>query len=121
MVHGVIAHSVAFLHHPLYQIGVFLNVVAHQKEGSGHIVGLQHIQNLSGAAVFVARVEGQVQHLFLRVSDVGRIVPGQLVPPGVADGRHPLLPEAQAPGAGFQRAASENADGDRRGDSQCQQ
>ena len=108
VVHGVVAHDMPFLRHSAHQIGVFLDVVAHEKKGRLDVVLLQRVQYFLRAAVFVASVKGQVQHLFRRAADVRGVVPLQLVDPGVADGRRTLLPEAQPPRPRGQRAARKN-------------
>ena len=108
MVHGVVGHDVSFLSHPPDQVRVLLYIVAHQEKGGPDVMGLQCVQDPGGAAVFVARVKGQVQYLFRGIADVSGIVLPQLVRPGIADGGGPLLPEAQAPGAGGNGAAAED-------------
>ena len=99
MVHGVIAHDMALLHHPPDQVPVPLQIIPHQKKSRRSVVLFQSVEDFRRGAVFVSRIEGQVQDLLLGVAQIGRIVPGQLGGCGVADGRSPLLLKAQAPAA----------------------
>ena len=121
MVHGVVSHGVSFLDHPADQVPVPLYIVAHQKERGFCIVLLQGVQNSPGAAVFVPRVKGQVQYFLRGVSQIGGVVPPQLILPRVSHRRRTLLPEAQAPGAGFQAAAQKDPQGRTGSQSQSQQ
>ena len=103
MVHGVISHNMPLCYHTAHQIGILLNVVAHQEKGGWDLVLFQYIQDLPGTAVFIACVKGQINDLFLGVSQIGGMKPGQLLAAGRADGRGIFLPEAKAPGAGLDR------------------
>ena len=97
MVHGVVAHNVTLLHHPPDQVRVALYVVANQEKGGAHLMLFQGVQHLFRAAVFVARVKGQIQHLFPGIPQVGGVVLPQLLHPRGSHRRAALLPEAQAP------------------------
>ena len=115
VVHGVVAHGVPLGDHPPHQIRALPDVISHQEEGGGNLLLLQGVQNFGGAAVFVSGVKGQIQHLFVGVADIRRLILAQLILPGVADGRRALLTEAQSPGAGAQGAGSKHADAHRQG------
>ena len=97
MVQGVVAHGVPLLHHAPHQIRVLIQVVAHQEERGRHLVFFQNIQDFGGAAVFVARVKGQIDDLFFGVSQVDRVVFRQLLGACRTDGRLPFFPEGQSP------------------------
>jgi hypothetical protein len=44
----VIAHSMSFLCNSIHDARVFLNILAHAEEGSGHAVLIKYIQHLPG-------------------------------------------------------------------------
>ena len=90
-----------FLNHAPYQVRIFLQIVPHQKKCCRYLLILQNVQNLFGTAVFITGIEGQIQHFFSGVSQIGRMVGFQLVPGCIADGRCALLPEGKPPASGF--------------------
>ena len=61
-------------------------------------MGFQGFQDFFRGAVFVPRVEGQVQPLLPGVPQIGGIKLPQLVHPRASYRGRSLLPEAQAPG-----------------------
>ena len=74
MAHGVITHDMPFTDHPPHQIGIPFNVIANQEEGSRGIVLLECVQDLFRAAVFVAGIEGQIDHFFVCVAKISGVV-----------------------------------------------
>ena len=60
---GMASHGVSLLPHAAGDLGIFLHVFAHHKEGGLDIVFLQYIQNLFGVVGIGAVVEGQISRL----------------------------------------------------------
>ena len=94
---GVVAHDVALLDHAADQIRVSLDHMPHHEKGGGSLMGLEHVQNLAGVAVFIAAVEGQVDHRFGGVPQVVGVILGQILCGGVAYGRLAFGGEGEAP------------------------
>ena len=94
---GVVAHDVPLLGHAHDQIGGGLDHMAHHKEGCRGLVLGKDIQNPAGVPVLIAAVKGEVDHLFLRVSQIAGVVPRQLLLGGVAHGRGTLLRKGEPP------------------------
>ena len=67
----------------------------------------QSVQDLFRAAIFIAGIEGQIQHLLGGISHVGGIELLQLLSRCRPYRRRALLPEAQPPGSGRQGAVGE--------------
>ena len=61
MVIGVVANGVAILYHALDQLRILLQIVSDQKEGGGHLVGLQRVENLLGTAVLICGGKGEIE------------------------------------------------------------
>ena len=68
----------------------------------------QNVQNLFRVSGFIARVERQINHLFLGVPDIDRIILAQRARRRVADRRLPLRTEAEAPRPGRHRRRGEH-------------
>ena len=123
----MVADGVPLLGHPFDQLRIPLQVAAHQEKGGRDLVGLEHVENLGGAAVFVAGVEGQADLGLRRVAEVLGVIGVQGRLADVAGGGAAFLLKAQAPGAGFdglltgdQKPAAQDEDQqkDRNGDAE---
>ena len=100
----MVAHRVAFVHHPFDKVGAGFEIVAYQEEARLGIMGLQRVQNGRGVPVFKARIESQIEFLFRaglparrRRTDKIRVVLLQKLRSGVADRGFAVFLEAQAP------------------------
>lgn len=94
---GMIADNVPFLHHPFDQIRACLNVIAHHEESGFYVVLFQGIQNRGRIAVFIARVEGQIDYLTVRAAAVISVVGLKRLGACIAHRRLAVFLKAQAP------------------------
>ena len=94
---GVVAHDMALRRHPPDHLRGGLHHMPHHEESRRGAVLLQHIQYPLRIAVLVAAVEGEVDHLFLRVPHVVRVVGRQLPGPRIAHRSLSLLWKGQPP------------------------
>ena len=110
MVHGVVAHGVAFVHHPAHQIRVAFQIMPHQKEAGGHFVFFQYVQNLCSMSVLIASVECQVQNRFFCIAQIGRIKLLQGVRAGRARRGSARVLKGQPPAPRFDYCTAEYGD-----------
>ena len=103
MVVGMVADGMTLRDHALDQLRILLDIVADEEKRGRNVVLLQGIEDLLRAAVFIARIKGQVDDLFRRIAQKRRVILLQLFASRVAGGRLTLLPEAQSPRAGRDR------------------
>ena len=75
------------------------------------LVLLQHVQYFTGAAVFIARVKGQINDLVIGIPKVGCVILLQLLDTGRAGGRLALGRKGQTPCAGLQSQSPQLRDG----------
>ena len=101
----MVAHKMPLAQHPPDKVRVLLDVIADDEKRRLHVVLCQRVQDRLRAAVFIARVKGQVDLLFCLVPQIDRVVPPQRLGRGVADRRLALRAEAQPPGTRFYGAA----------------
>ena len=87
MAPGVISDCVPLGDHAPDKFRVSLAVVVGHEEHRADVLLFQRIENISGAAVLVARVKCQVDGLSARVTDVKRVVLPQLLGGDIADRR----------------------------------
>ena len=97
MVQRVVAHDVPLVHHALHECGRGVDVIAHHEEAGGRVVFFERVQNGGRAAVFIARVKGQVDGLFARVAQIIGVPLAQFVCGHVARGRLAVRLEGQPP------------------------
>ena len=93
----VVAYDMPLVHHALHQFGRGVDIIAHDKKAGGRIVFFERIQNRRGVSVFVTRVKGQVDGLFVRVAQIVCAVLREFLHGSVADGRLAVCLEGQAP------------------------
>ena len=97
---GVVAHNVSFFGHAADNVRRGFDHMPHHKERRRGAVLFQRIQNGLRVAVFVAAVKGEIDNFLADVPYIPRVVLGQKVRGGVADGSQALLREGQPPVVG---------------------
>ncbi len=94
---SVVAHGMALLYHPAHQLRLGLKVVAHQEKRGPYVVLFQRVQYYLRVAVLKARVEGDVQHLFVPGHTVYAVELREILAGGVGYGGLALLLEGEPP------------------------
>ena len=108
MMPRVVADDVPLLRHPPHQLWIVFDVRPDDEERRLDVMLFQNVQNLFRVSGFIARVERQIDHLFLGVPDVDRVILAQRARRRVADRRLPLRAEAEAPRPGRHRRRGEH-------------
>ena len=90
---GMIAHGVAFLDHPFYQIRAGGDEISNHKEGGRGIVFFQCVQDGGCISVFIAAVKGEVNDFLFCIFGIIGIVLFQFIEGGVCHRRFAPPPE----------------------------
>ena len=97
VVPGVVSHSVTFFHHSFYQFRFRIYVCSNYKKCGGYAVLCKRVQNGLCVSVFIACVEGEIEHFLVSVFRIVGVILCQFVERGVPHGRLSLLLKAQSP------------------------
>ena len=78
VVHAVVAHNMPLVDHALHQLGVGFDIVAGDEEHRLDVLFLEDVEDVSGVAVLISLVKGEVDPLLIRPDEV-RVVSAVLL------------------------------------------
>lgn len=97
MMVAVVPDDMPLRPHPFDQVGIFFQIIPHNKKSRRHMMLFQCVENRRRVAVFVSAVKCQIQNLFRRILRIKRIILRQLLHTFIRHRRFVVLLKRKSP------------------------
>lgn len=97
MMIAVVPDDMPLRPHPFDQVGIFFQIIPHNKKSRPHMMLFQCVENRRRVSIFVSAVKRQIQNLFRRILRIKRIILRQLLHAFVRHRRFVVLLKGKSP------------------------